>query len=179
MAPLMLPYEIRAVAVYSDENGKVPRGIYPKPVPRRMSRLSNAALCCVAQLVQKCGDYILQLPLVYASRHGELERTHALFDELKTYGEMSPAGFSLSVHNATASLLGLTSGSTNNSTTLAAGPDSLAMGIMEATMLSRKHNTESLMVYGDCFPELQAAAMLVKYSSTEPRSLPQTLDDIR
>ena len=53
------------------------------------------------------------------------------------------------------------------------------MGIMEATMLSRKHNTESLMVYGDCFPELQAAAMLVKYSSTETRSLPQTLDDIR
>ena len=167
MGKLNAPYAIKAAAFCTEVPKNIPRGVFPCAPPRRMSNLSKACLFCVTQLVEECGDTILQLPVVYASRHGELERTHSLFEEWDEYGEMSPAGFSLSVHNATASLLGLASHNQNNSTTLAAGEDSLAMGIMEASMLCTGGGS-CLLVYGDTYPELSAAAILISNGPNSP-----------
>ncbi len=176
MGELNAPFAIKAAVFCTEPPGAIPRGVFPCAPPRRMSNLSKACLFCVTQLVEKCGDDILQLPVVYASRHGELDRTHSLFEEWGEYGEMSPAGFSLSVHNATASLLGLASHNQNNSTTLAAGEDSLAMGIMEASMLCTGGGS-CLLVYGDTYPELTTAAALITNGPYSP--LPSTFSEFR
>lgn len=157
---------------------KVPKGIFPSPLPRRMSKLSQAVLYCVAQLAARQGNGILQLPLVYASRHGELDRTHALFEEWSTYGEMSPAGFSLAVHNATASLLGLACNNHNFSTTLAAAENTIPMSVMEAALVSREYGTPCLLAYGDCHPELMATAQIVQYAEESNSPLPQTFKEM-
>ncbi len=176
MAGLSAPYRIKAATFCYEVPASIPRGVFPNALPRRMSKLSKICLHCVSLLVQEQGESILQLPLVYASRHGELDRTHALFEEWRDYGEMSPAGFSLSVHNATASLLGLACHNQNNSTTLAAGPDSLAMGILEAAMICRS-GTDCLLLYGDCYPEPTAAALIVEQGESLP--LPETLAELK
>lgn len=176
MAGISAPYRIKAADFCDEVPVSIPRGVFPNALPRRMSKLSKLCLLCVSRLVQKQGKEILQLPLVYASRHGELDRTHSLFEEWRDYGEMSPAGFSLSVHNATASLLGLASHNQNNSTTLAAGADTLAMGILEAAMICRS-GTDCLLLYGDCYPEPTAAALIVEQG--EPHTLPETLAEIQ
>ena len=160
MGRLNAPYAIKAACFCTETPTAAPRGVFPCAPPRRLSNLSKACLFCVTQLIAECGPSVLQLPVVYASRYGELDRTHALFKEWEEYGEMSPAGFSLSVHNATASLLGMASHNQNNSTTLAAGEESLAMGVLEAAMLC-KNGGSCLLVYGDTYPELNAAALLI------------------
>ncbi len=172
----MTPYRITAAVFCSDDSVQVPRGVFPGALPRRMSKLSKACMYCVSSLVAKEGESILQLPLVYASRYGELDRTHALFGELAEYGEMSPAGFSLSVHNATASLLGLACRNQNNSTTLAAGANTLAMGILEASMFCRE-NSACLMLYGDTHPELCSVALLIEPGEQTP--IPETISDLK
>ena len=176
MAGISAPYRIKAADFCDEVPVSIPRGVFPNALPRRMSKLSKLCLLCVSRLVQEQGKEILQLPLVYASRHGELDRTHSLFEEWRDYGEMSPAGFSLSVHNATASLLGLASHNQNNSTTLAAGADTLAMGILEAAMICRR-GTDCLLLYGDCYPKPTAAALIVEQG--EPHTLPETLAEIQ
>ena len=176
MESITAPFSIKAAALSETVPNSVGKGTFPRPLPRRMSRLSKMCLQCVVELVQECGAHILQLPVVYASRHGELDRTHSLFEEWRDYGEMSPAGFSLSVHNATASLLGLASHNRNSSTTLAAGPDSLAMGVLEAAMICRG-GTDCLLMYGDTHPAPVAAALLISTGSAA--ELPQTYSDLQ
>lgn len=175
MASLSLPFRILGAAFNREAKPQIPKGAFPRPLPRRMSLLAQAALSCVARLSQEMGDYILQLPVIYASRYGELDRTHSLFQEWAEFGEMSPAGFSLSVHNATASLLGLACHNQNSSTTLAAGEQTLQMGLLEAIMISRESGL-CLFVYGDCYPELQAAAVVLEHQSGATYSLPDTLE---
>lgn len=158
---------------------KLSKGVFKKPLPRRMSQQSCAVLHCVATLVQQRKDEILQFPLVYASRFGEMDRTHALFDEWKEYGEMSPAGFSLSVHNATASLLGLTSENHLYSTTLAAGEKTIAMGILEASLISKEYGTPCLLCYGDSHPGIEAAAIIIKHTESALNNIPESFSDLR
>ena len=175
MAPLSLSFRILGAVFHREAKPQVPRGVFPCPLPRRLSALSQASLSCVARLSQELGTDILTLPVIYASRHGELERTHALFQEWAEFGEMSPAGFSLSVHNATASLLGLACHNQNSSTTLAAGPETLQMGLLEALMISRDSGP-CLFVYGDCHPSLQAAALVLEHGSGATRNLPDNME---
>lgn len=175
MAPLSLPFRILGATFNRELKPQVPKGVFPRPLPRRLSLQAQAALSCVARLSQDMGEYILQLPAIYASRHGELDRTHTLFREWAEFGEMSPAGFSLSVHNATASLLGLACHNQNCSTTLAAGPETLQMGLLEAIMISM-NSGPCLFVYADCYPELRAAAVVLEHQPGTPFSLPDTLE---
>lgn len=145
----MLPYRVRHAVLWqpADAAERPPMAPLPKSLPRRMSRLSRAVLSCVSRVAAAVGEEVLQYPVVYASRYGEIARTLALFAEYAQYGEMSPAGFSVSVHNASASLLGLVSGNCNSSTTLSAGEDTLRMGVLEAAV--RCAASPCLLVYGD------------------------------
>lgn len=149
MAQLMLPYRVRHVELWqpADAAARPPMAALPKTMPRRMSRLSRAVLSCVSRVAAAVGEQVLQYPVVYASRYGEIARTLALFAEYEQYGGMSPAGFSVSVHNAPASLLGLVTGNCQSSTTLAAGEESLRMGVLEAAL--RCVDSPCLLVYGD------------------------------
>ena len=66
---------------------------------RRVERLGRAAL----QVAWRCqGDDDRDLPLVFATRHGDLERTHRMLAELARDEPLSPTQFGLSTHNAIA-----------------------------------------------------------------------------
>lgn len=181
MEKLSLPFRVLGAEVWLPERAeeKAPMAPMPRALPRRMGRLSRAVLSCVSRLAEKLGAEVLQYPVVYASRYGEIARTLKLFEELTEYGEVSPAGFSVSVHNAAASLLGLASANCNSSSTLAAGADTLRMGVLEAVMNARTQ--PCLFVYGDeqqMEQECVQAVAAVIVADAQLRPLPQTIDEL-
>ena len=96
---------------------------------RRVERLGRAAL----QVAWRCqhqddGD----LPLVFASRHGDLDRTHRMLAELARDEPLSPTQFGLSTHNAIAAQFSIARGDSTAYTTIAAGDATVEAAFVEA-----------------------------------------------
>jgi len=72
------------------------------------------------------------LRFIFCSRHGEFERTLRLLEAIAAREPVSPADFSLSVHNALAGLLSIAWQNQEGHTTIAAGHDSFGYGMLEA-----------------------------------------------
>ena len=136
---------------------------------RRLTGVERAALA-VAHQVMAQSDPNTQtpsnpntgIPVVFASRWGEIGTTVKLMQQMHEEGEMSPAGFSNSVHNATPGHWSLLTKNTAPYTAIAAGPDSYEMGLLEASTYPGK----VLFVYAEeatpefyrpHFPDVQSA----------------------
>lgn len=98
---------------------------------RRLSRLARMAFSVGWPLAEGHA----QLPLVFASRHGETPRTFEILRDLAADQPLSPTQFSLSVHNAVIGLWSILRGETSEMTALAAAGDGLEHGVMEAAAL--------------------------------------------
>ncbi|MDP9127468.1 MAG: beta-ketoacyl synthase chain length factor [Pseudomonadota bacterium] len=70
--------------------------------------------------------------LVLSSRHGEFGRTLSLLESVAAKTELSPADFTLSVHNALIGLLSIAQMNRRGHTAIAAGRESLCFALMEA-----------------------------------------------
>ena len=94
---------------------------------RRLTPLGVAAIGVASDAGASGGMHY-----VFSSRHGESTRTLRLLLSLARNETMSPADFSLSVHNASAGLLSISTGARSGHTAIAAGADSFAAGLIEA-----------------------------------------------
>ena len=108
--------------------GKVPDSAIPAQHRRRMSALSKMA---VQVALEAAGDHRPDF-LVFCSQHGELSRTHELLGSIVGGSELSPAGFSQSVHNTSAGLYTIITQSDVPATSVAAGAGTFAYGWLEA-----------------------------------------------
>ena len=68
---------------------------------------------------------------VFASEFGEWQQTFDLMKEFHSEKQMSPAGFSHSVHNAMPGIASVLSRDTNNYTTVAANEQTIDAGLLE------------------------------------------------
>ena len=102
----------------------------PSLLRRKLSLLEKAALKVVSDIGGSQGQ-----PVVFASRHGEWRQTFRLLRELCTEGTVSPAGFSLAVHNATPGVLSLVEKNQAPYTAVAADENTLEVGLLEALMM--------------------------------------------
>lgn len=119
----------RAEWTESPESPKPDVGFIPPMERRRLTLLERAALSVAWKIYPK-GE---QIPVVFASRWGEMGTTLKLMKQMHDEGEMSPAGFSNSVHNAAPGHLSLLAKNKASYTAIAAGKDSYEMGILEAS----------------------------------------------
>ena len=94
---------------------------------RRLTGVERAALSVVWQ-VRPEGD----VPVVFASRWGEIGVTVKLMTQFHADREMSPAGFSASVHNAAPGAFSLLTHNHAPYTAIAARERSLEAGLLEA-----------------------------------------------
>ena len=99
---------------------------------RRLTGVERAALAVAWQAYRAACAEGEQIPVVFASRWGEIGTTIKLMQQLHADGEMSPAGFSNSVHNAAPGHFSLFTRNKAPYTAIAAGADSYAMGLLEA-----------------------------------------------
>lgn len=94
---------------------------------RRVDRLGRLALhVAYASLADDAPT-----PLIFASRWGDIEKSIELIGQLGA-GEMSPMGFSLSVHNAIAAQFSIARSDSRPYTTIAAGDGSIEAAFTEA-----------------------------------------------
>ena len=119
----------------SEESPKPDVSFVPAMERRRLTGVERAALSVAKKAIDAVGDgpWTKSLPVVFASRWGEIGTTLKLMRQMHDEGEMSPAGFSNSVHNAAPGHLSLLLGDTAPYTAVAAGPDSYEMGLVEAS----------------------------------------------
>jgi len=118
---------------------------------RRLGKLARGMIHCAAQV-----DPPRSHRMVFASRHGDCERTQGLMADVAKGEPLSPAHFSVSVHNATAGLWSLLRGNQAPASSLAAGPDTFPLGLLEAAMASlQTPELPVLYVFGeDELPEV-------------------------
>jgi hypothetical protein len=106
----------------------------PSSLRRRCSTLTKVTLAVAHATVR--GQSLQDIPTVFSSAHGESEITAALLRDLALEQQLSPMGFSLSVHNAASGLFSIATGNTAASTAIAAGGYSFIMGLCEALLVS-------------------------------------------
>jgi hypothetical protein len=92
---------------------------------------------------------------VFCSRYGESDRTLRILHSLAAKEPISPADFSLSVHNALAGLLSIAWANTAGHTAISAGADSFGYGLLEAVACLKEGSSEPVMLvyFDDVLPQ--------------------------
>jgi Beta-ketoacyl synthase, N-terminal domain len=136
------------------------RGAARLPIPillrRRVGPIGQAALRAAWALPR-----VEHARFVFASRHGEFDRTLTMLEQVATEDGPSPADFSLGVHNALAGLLSVATRNHGGHTALAAGLDSFGFGLMEAAVC--------------LFERPEEPVILVYYDAALPQGYPDTV----
>ena len=117
---------------------------------RRVERLGRAAL----QVAWRCqGDDADDMPMVFATRHGDLDRTHRMLGELARGEPLSPTQFGLSTHNAIAAQYSIARGLQGNYLAVSAGRATPEAAVTEAlALLADGAPAVLVVVYDDVLP---------------------------
>jgi hypothetical protein len=118
------------------------------------------------------------LPLIFASQHGDLAKTVQLIKDAALGDELSPTQFTLSVHNATTGLFGIATNNSAPTTTISAGHNTFVEGLIEASMQCTQEKTAVIYSYCDFdVPEeyrefeqrkpVRSISMVLDYKSSE------------
>ncbi|MDV5768179.1 beta-ketoacyl synthase chain length factor [Stenotrophomonas maltophilia] len=124
-----------AEAPYLPHGGDTPAlAEVPAMQRRRIERLGRMAIqtACWCEDGQGADS---DVPLVFASRHGDVARSMDLLGALVGDQPLSPTGFGLSVHNAIAALYSIARGHRGNYLALAAGQATVEAACLEAVGL--------------------------------------------
>lgn len=117
-----------------DDTEKLPDvSFIPPMLRRRLSTIEKIALSLASKVAPQNPDYIT----VFASRFGEWEQTIKLIRQFYEDKEMSPAGFSNSVHNAAMGHLSLLTHNKNSYTSIAGGEKTIENALLEALLADK------------------------------------------
>lgn len=145
-----------------DEVSSPPLPEVPAMARRRIEPLGRAALQVAFQAQADLSpEAVAAMPLVFASRWGELARSVAMLQELARQQPLSPTAFSHSVHNAIGAIYSIQRGVRANVSAVAAGACSAEAGWMEALGLIADGAPQVLLTVFDApLPEPYAASPL-------------------
>ena len=116
---------------------------------RRAGLLGKMALEVAYQSMGERSD----IPTIFCSRHGEVSRAVDLLGELAQGIPLSPTGFGLAVHNASAGLFSIARTDHANHLALAAGASTIENGVIEACgLLADGAPAVLLVAYEDRLP---------------------------
>ena len=117
-------------------------------------RLNFMGRSCVGEMLLHL-EADANLPIVFCSRHGDIERTLKVLIELAAGEPMSPMDFSLAVHNAIAGVLSIHCGITANISSMASGPGAVVPVLLEAAGLLSEKSPKVLCIICDvALPEI-------------------------
>lgn len=123
-----------------------PKLAFLPPLKRR--RLSPSARLFFESAWELLGEN-KNIPVVYASSNGEINRNFDLWHSLLTEGETSPTSFSLSVHNALVGQWSELGGVKDEITALTAQQDNLEIALLEAYLLLNEGINQVLVVVAE------------------------------
>ena len=120
----------------------------PASMRRRLSAYSKLIFTAILDLAER-QPKIFHMPVVLASRHGDLQRTEKLLRALVRGESLSPTQFGLSVNNA---VLGQYSLAVNNKaamTTVSGGEQTYPLGWLEAVSQVQNEAEAVLLIIAD------------------------------
>lgn len=117
----------------------------PAGLRRRLGPLSRMGVSCGLGVAPH-GD----ADIVFCSRHGDIALAHQLLSALIEGEPMSPAGFSMSVHNTVPGVLDLARKARIGHTAIAAGAQTLSAGLVEAWFrLAARPRLDVVLIYAE------------------------------
>ena len=127
--------------------------VIPAMLRRRLSSLGKMALSVAFPLLPNSKD---NLPCVFNSRHGELDRTVGLLQALAKHEPLSPMHFSLSVHNAIGGVLAIARKDPSSITAMAGD---LGSTFLEAAAIMDEQSSHEILciIYDEPVPSIYAA----------------------
>lgn len=130
-------------------DGKPALAAMPAMMRRRLDPLGRVAL----ETAYTCQADDDACPVVLASRHGEVGRSLTLLDSLVSEGQVSPASFSLSVHNAIGALYSIARHDVQPYSAIAAGDETVEAAFVEADgLLADGAPAVMVVVYDEPLP---------------------------
>ncbi|KRG71216.1 beta-ketoacyl synthase chain length factor [Pseudoxanthomonas dokdonensis] len=121
---------------------------------RRIERLGRMAIQTAYWCQSAARD---DLPMIFASRHGDVAGSLRLLESLVSEQALSPTGFGLSVHNAIAALYSIIENRTGNYLAVAGGAATPEVAMVEAAGLLADGADEVMVVcYDASLPDLYA-----------------------
>ncbi len=130
----------------------------PMLMRRKLNNFGKAGL----YNLYKVYDGNTQANLLFASEYGDIQRVLKLISQRKEEGEISPTGFSFSVHNATIGLFSLLNSIKSSYNSISAGENTLAYGMLEAILSSNEKPI--IYCYTEDEKELQSISVLCSNS---------------
>ena len=116
---------------------------------RGLSEVTRLYFHVARGALEQAGGDGAQVQLVFASAYGEIGTAEAMLAQALDDNSASPARFRNSVHNTAPGLHSISARNTHASTALAAGADTLAMGLLESQLLLRESALPVLLVCAD------------------------------
>lgn len=123
---------------------------YPSRLMRGTSMITRMSVAVARQALAGTGADPGTIPAVFGSAYGEVAIAIAQLEMMITGdGQISPALFKNSVHNTGAGVFSIAHGNHTSSTSLAAGPLTVAYALLEAQGLLDEGAPQVLVVVGD------------------------------
>ena len=134
-----------------DDEDEKPKGRALDRINRRRAGVLGRAIAdAAAQAFEGSGVDPATVPSVVGSSIGEAATMIGLLDTMwRTTDALSPAAFTVSVHNASSGLLSISSKNQGYATSLAADEDTPAMALLEGIGLVVESGGPALVVCGD------------------------------
>ena len=133
-------------------------------IPMNMRRkLSPVGKIAMSTMLDCYGENSDDIKLVYASRYGVLERVVKLIKQEHEENEISPIGFSFSVHNSTVGLFSLLKKIYSSYNSIAGGEESFSVGLLDAIMNREK----TLFCYAESVDRYESISILIDYDEGE------------
>lgn len=144
---------VRGVGVWNDATAKPAAVLLPARMRGRASPLTAMLAQVVDQAARSAGVDPAMLPSVFGSAYGEMHTTGTLLSQLwAADGQLSPAKFQASVHNTAAAQLSIALRNPSFTTSIAAGYDTLAMSLIEASAWLTRNPGQLLVACADEAP---------------------------
>lgn len=142
----------------------------PMLMRRKLDNFGKAALYSLYNVYEENN----QNKLIFASCYGDIERVKKLINQRQEEGEISPTGFSFSVHNATIGLFSLLNSIKASYNSISAGKDTLQNALLEAILESK--NSPVIFCYAENNEKLESLALSISKEKQNKDAIEITID---
>lgn len=135
----------RSIGVFPENAATLNLSYIEPMLRRRLSPLARAAL----HVAIDCLGVQNSAQLVYASRHGELQRTVELLGNLANSTPLSPTTFGLSVLNSVAGIFSIARKDQAPATAISAAEETFGFGLIDAVARAKTTHLPVLYLYAE------------------------------
>ena len=143
-------FDIKKYSYVKDEECDV--SFIPMMTRRKLNKFGRCALYTLYKVYDGTPHR-----LIFASEYGDVERVNKLIKQRNDDGEVSPTGFSSSVHNASIGLFSLLEKNKKGYNSIYAGKRTIATGFLESIL-----SKDAIFCYTESFEGLKSVSVSVQ-----------------